>query len=69
MSDWEAFQPTVSDCDEFHEHQAGVELEQIQFLVGHVSVQTTERYLRCKQRLRNAVHDRLGIEPDCFVTS
>ena len=36
-------------------HQAGGELEQIQFLLGHVSVQTTERYLGCKQRFRNAV--------------
>ena len=32
-------------------HAAGGELEQIQFLLGHVSVQTTERYLGCKQRL------------------
>ncbi len=31
---------------------------------GHVSIQTTERYLRCKQKLRIAVNDRLGIEPD-----
>jgi hypothetical protein len=31
-------------------HEAGGELEQIQFLLGHVSVQTTERYLGCKQR-------------------
>jgi site-specific recombinase XerD len=45
-------------------HSAGGELEQIQFLLGHVSVQTTERYLGCKQRLRCAVNDRLGIEPD-----
>jgi site-specific recombinase XerD len=44
-------------------HDAGGELEQIQFLLGHVSVQTTERYIGCKQRLRVAVNDRLGIEP------
>ncbi len=45
-------------------HVAGGELEQIQFLLGHVSVETTERYLGCKQKLRNAVNDHLGIEPD-----
>ena len=39
------------------------EMEQIQFLLGHVSVQTTEKYLRSKQRLREAVNDRIGIEP------
>jgi integrase len=44
-------------------HQAGGELEQIQFLLGHVSVQTTERYLGCKQRLRDAVNDHIGLEP------
>ena len=44
-------------------HQAGGELDQIQFLLGHVSVQTTERYLGCKQRIRNAVNDRIGIQP------
>jgi integrase len=44
-------------------HQAGDELEQIQFLLGHVSVQTTERYLGCKQRFRNAVNDHIGLEP------
>ena len=43
-------------------HQAGGELEQIQFLLGHVSVQTTERYLGCKQRLRNAVNDGIGLD-------
>jgi site-specific recombinase XerD len=45
-------------------HQAGGELEQIQFLLGHVSIQTTERYLGCKQRLRDAVNDGIGLEPD-----
>lgn len=43
-------------------HESGGELEQIQFLLGHVSVQTTERYLGCKQRLREAVNDKIGLE-------
>ncbi len=30
------------------------------------SIQTTERYLGCKQKLRSAVNDRLGIEPDAY---
>ena len=45
-------------------HAAGGELEQIQFLLGHVSVQTTEQYLGCRQRLKNAVNDCIGIEPE-----
>jgi len=44
-------------------HASGGELDQIQFLLGHQSVQTTERYLGCKQRIRSAVNDRIGIEP------
>lgn len=32
-------------------HLAGGELDQIQFLLWHVSIQTTEAYLGCKQRL------------------
>ena len=42
---------------------AGGELDQIQFLLGHVSIQTTEHYLGCKQKLRFAVNDKIGIEP------
>jgi len=31
------------------------------FLLSHVSIQTTERYLGCKQKLREAVNDKMGI--------
>jgi site-specific recombinase XerD len=41
-------------------HLNGGELEQIQFLLGHVSVLTTERYLGCKQNLEEPVNDRFG---------
>jgi integrase len=44
-------------------HQAGGELEQIQFLLGHVSIETTEKYLGCKQRFQNAVNDSIGLDP------
>ncbi|MEO5925694.1 MAG: tyrosine-type recombinase/integrase [Bryobacteraceae bacterium] len=43
-------------------HIAGGELEQIQFLLGHASVQTTERYLGCKQKIRQAVNDAIALE-------
>jgi integrase len=43
-------------------HLAGGELEQIQFLLGHASVQTTGHYLGCKQKLSQAVNDNLGLE-------
>jgi integrase len=42
-------------------HGCGGELEQIQFLLGHASVQTTERYIGSKQKVQDAVNDRLGI--------
>jgi hypothetical protein len=41
-------------------HVNGGELEQIQFLLGHVSVLTMERYLGCKQNLEEPVNDRFG---------
>ena len=45
-------------------HIAGGELEQIQLLLGHVSVQTTEQYLGCKQRFRLAINHKIGLEPE-----
>jgi integrase len=43
-------------------HLAGRELEQTQFLLGHPSVQRTEHYLGCKQKLRHAANDNLELE-------
>src|SRR5215469_18045205 len=37
-------------------HTNGGELEQIQFLLGHASVLTAERYLGCKQNLGHPVN-------------
>ncbi len=45
-------------------HDSGGEIEQIQFLLGHASVQTTERYLGCKQNLGSPVNDRFKLRMD-----
>jgi integrase len=41
---------------------AGGELEQIQMLLGHSSVQTTERYLGTKQDLAHAPNDGIKLK-------
>jgi site-specific recombinase XerD len=45
-------------------HSSGGEIEQIQFLLGHASVQTTERYLGCKQNLGDPVNDLFHLRTD-----
>lgn len=42
--------------------KAGGDLEQIQLLLGHASIQTTERYLGTDQNLVTAVNDALGLD-------
>jgi hypothetical protein len=60
-SSWNILHPTISagPAPSFAT-QAGGELEQIQFLLGHASVLTTERYLGCRQNLEKPVNDRFG---------
>ena len=41
--------------------KAGGDLEQIKFLLGHSSIQTTERYLGSEQEISVAVNDNLGL--------
>jgi site-specific recombinase XerD len=41
--------------------RSGGALEQIQFLLGHASSQTTERYLGCRQELVSAVNDSMPL--------
>jgi integrase len=41
--------------------KSGGDLEQIRFLLGHSSIQTTERYLGSEQEIAIAVNDSLGL--------
>ncbi len=41
--------------------KSGGNLEQIKFLLGHSSIQTTERYLGSEQEIAVAVNDSLGL--------
>jgi integrase len=41
--------------------KAGGDIEQIKFLLGHSSIQTTERYLGSEQEIAVAVNDSLGL--------
>jgi len=40
----------------------GGDLEQIKFMLGRASIQTTERYLGAEQDYVSAVNDNLGLE-------
>ena len=40
----------------------GGDLEQIQLLLGHAFIQTTERYLWTEQALARAVNDAIGLD-------
>jgi len=41
--------------------KAGGDLEQIKFLLGHASIQTTERYFGSEQNIAQAVNDNIGL--------
>ena len=41
--------------------KAGGDIEQIKFLLGHSSIQTTERYLGSEQEIAVAVNDSIGL--------
>jgi hypothetical protein len=49
-------------CDHFlHVSRTYPNIEQIKFLLGHSSIQTTERYLGSEQEIEIAINDNLGL--------
>ena len=50
----------VLDLRQFCRKNGG-NFEQIKFLLGHSSIQTTERYLGSEQEIEIAVNDSLGL--------
>jgi hypothetical protein len=58
---WITWRCTIFVLPELGCHGAGGELEQIQFLLGHASAQTTERYIGCRPNFEDAVADQLQI--------
>jgi integrase len=43
-------------------HDAGASVEDIQIVLGHVSITTTMRYIGVKQNLRHSPGDRIHME-------
>jgi len=48
-------------------YQEGCKLEHVQFLLGRVSIEATEKYLGCKQRFQNAVNGAIGLDPGGLI--
>src|SRR5258708_2501766 len=76
LSDWAVWSVVVEQSPKQIEHfgahvlrrtcaklcrKNGGDLEQIKFLLGHSSIQTTERYLGSEQDIEIAVNDNLGL--------
>jgi integrase len=58
---WWSRRPTTSAACAKICGKNGGDLEPIKFLLGHASLQTTERYLGSEQEIAVAVKDNLGL--------